>query len=68
MIKEINTEYYSNSELAEERGFYREYYKCQSCKADIGYGTFDSRYQLAQKTVMKNDSIPKYCPFCGGKL
>ena len=56
--------YEGNSAI--DKGFYRLYYSCYKCNTQLGRATYDKNHKLVNiKTILKDDTIPRYCPCCG---
>ena len=50
--------------IIKEKGFYKIHIYCSDCGLEL-YKESDSKFIIFRKTVLRDNKIPKYCPFCG---
>ena len=55
---------YINMKIQKEKGFYKIHIYCSNCGLEL-YKESDSKFIILRKTILRDNKIPKYCPFCG---
>ena len=52
----------------EDENLYRKKYLCPVCKRVIKRETWDSKRCFGEGTILKDNTVPRYCPNCGTPL
>ena len=54
--------------VIKEKRFYKIYEYCSQCGLELYKETQQVGLLLFRKTILRDNSIPKYCPHCGTKV
>lgn len=54
-------------EIVKEKGFYKIYKYCSNCGLEL-YKESNTKFIIFRKTLLKDNSVPIYCPFCGKEV
>ena len=62
------TEDFTDLKIANERGWYRKHYFCPTCTLEIAIETYEGDYMFGSGSVLRDNTVPQYCPYCGTRV